>query len=278
MDNDMNNGVISNVQTRSFRSSTYNLGTNLSGTVSVDCTLGDVQYGKIDKPALGDGAIRLTFCNWPKGTDVIRVTIEVILTVAPGQTISIPLNGDGTVPFGADTLEGYQYNNGNPRINVPAGVTRVHYIFSTIDCGTTLEIMPVDRPRTATQIKWGTPYTVLTGTITANTTSNLITGSGTLFIAELSNNATLRSYDDHTVVYGKLSANAWTNTTLTLQANSTANLSSAKVVVYSSKGILGDRQGDMMTDGGNLYVCTTDWAANTNIWSKTSLGSNSWLQ
>jgi hypothetical protein len=155
MDNDMSGGRISNVETLGFRASNNTLSSNLSGTVTIDCTLGDVHIGKIDETAGINGAILLAFSKWAKaGT---QSQVEVILTVQAGQTIGLPTNGDGTPPIGADTLEGYQLVSGNPRIKIPAGVTRVHYIFSTIDCGTTLEVMPVDRPRQTTQIKLGTP-------------------------------------------------------------------------------------------------------------------------
>jgi len=43
----MANALISNVSTRGFRATTYNLGNALSGTVLVNASLGDVQYGTI---------------------------------------------------------------------------------------------------------------------------------------------------------------------------------------------------------------------------------------
>lgn len=144
MDNDMNNGVIANVQTLSFRASTYNLGTNLSGTVTVDCTLGDVQYGTIATSGTGANAIDLKFTKWPPTVNPIYSRIEVILTVVAGQTISLPSN----VSLGLDTIEG----RASSVITVPYDVTRLHYLFSSIDCGTTVEIQPIDRPRQTAQI------------------------------------------------------------------------------------------------------------------------------
>jgi len=102
MNNDMNNGVIANVQTLSFRASTYNLGTNLSDTVTIDCTLGDVQYGTIDTT---DNTVALAFSKWaPAGT---RGQVEVILTVVGGQTITMPST---QIIYGLDTLAGYSKN------------------------------------------------------------------------------------------------------------------------------------------------------------------------
>ena len=143
MNNDMFNGVISNVQTLGFRASMYNLGTNLSGLVTVDCTLADVHYGIIT------GDITLSIDKWAPANTLGRV--EVMFTVTAGQKINLP----SSVTLGIDTIEG----RSGLVITVPAGVSKLHYVFSSGDCGTTVEIMPVDRPRQTTQIKWGTPAT-----------------------------------------------------------------------------------------------------------------------
>jgi hypothetical protein len=149
LDNDMAGGRISNVETLGFRSSMYDLGDNLTGTVTIDCTLGDVQSGTIGS----SGAISLAFSKWsPADT---YASVDVILNTKAGDRISMADN----IKYGADTIEGYHYNGGNPYILVPAGVTRVHYRFSTTDCGTTVEIMPIDQPRIARQVKWGKPAT-----------------------------------------------------------------------------------------------------------------------
>jgi hypothetical protein len=58
LNNDMANTLISNASTLQFRATTYNLGNSLSGTVLVNCSLGDVQYG-----TLGSN-ITLTFGSW----------------------------------------------------------------------------------------------------------------------------------------------------------------------------------------------------------------------
>jgi hypothetical protein len=134
LDNDMNNGIIKNAQTLQFRNSTYSLGSNLSGTVEVDCSLGDVHIGVIDTTI---GTLNLTLSHWaPAGT---QGSVEVVLGVAAGQTITMP----SAVVYGLETIEGCINNV----VTVPSGVTRVHYKFNSLDCGTTVEIVPVDRPR-----------------------------------------------------------------------------------------------------------------------------------
>jgi len=150
LNNDMNNGVVKNLQTLGFRSSTYNLGTN-SGTLNIDLTLGDVQYGVLA------GNTSLTFSKWaPTGT---QSRVQVILTVVPGQVINLPYTSAALpstptgVIYGTDTIEGYNLSGSISTITVGEGIFRLHFEFSSIDCGTTIEIVPIDRPRQSTQIQ-----------------------------------------------------------------------------------------------------------------------------
>jgi hypothetical protein len=150
LNNDMNNGVVKNMQTLGFRSSTYNLGTN-SGFLNIDLTLGDVQYG-----TLADDT-NLTFSKWaPAGT---QSSVQLILTVTPGQVIGLPYTSavlpstPTGVLYGTDTIEGYNLSGSISTITVGADITRLHFQFNSTDCGTTIEIVPVDRPRRTSQIE-----------------------------------------------------------------------------------------------------------------------------
>jgi hypothetical protein len=58
LNNDMANTLISNALTRSFRATSFNLGNALSGTVSIDVSQADVQYGNIAANTT------LQFTNW----------------------------------------------------------------------------------------------------------------------------------------------------------------------------------------------------------------------
>jgi hypothetical protein len=151
--NDLNNNIISNVQTLGFRSSTYNLGSNLSGTVTVDLTYGDVQYGEIT-PTI-PASISLEFTKWPP-TDTYS-SVQVILKVMAGQTINLPVTATTGVLYGTTTLEGFDPATNN--ITVPTGVDRLHFQFNSRDCGETIEIVPLDRPRITAQIQNITPTT-----------------------------------------------------------------------------------------------------------------------
>lgn len=148
VNNDMANTLISNCATRSFRATTYNLGNALSGTVTVDCSLGDVQYGTVA------GNVTLDFASWgPSGT---QSNIELQLNVSnanafitfPAEVVSSNNN------FGLTTLENY---DGTTSVSIPYGVSEVDYRLSTRDCGNTITIEPYNRPRQSTQIQQRTP-------------------------------------------------------------------------------------------------------------------------
>jgi hypothetical protein len=148
VNNDMANTLISNCATRSFRATTYNLGNALSGTVVVDCSLGDVQYGTVA------GNVTLDFASWgPSGT---QSNVELQLNVSnanafitfPSEVVSSNNN------FGLTTLENY---NGTTSVSIPYGLSEVDYRLSTRDCGNTITIEPYNRPRQTTQIQQRTP-------------------------------------------------------------------------------------------------------------------------
>lgn len=147
LNNDMNNTLISNALTLRFRSTTYALGNNLSGAVLVDLTKGDYQYGT------ATGNIQLSFGKWaPAGTSS---TVQLLLTVAsPSIEILLP----PSVTIGTKTLENCTTNTvrvlGSLGLDSPSVL---HWQFSTIDCGTTIEVTPINRPRKATQLTTTVP-------------------------------------------------------------------------------------------------------------------------
>lgn len=139
LNNDLNNNLISNALTLGFRNTTYNLGNNLSGQVTIDVTNGDVQYGTIS------GNVSIAFTKWaPVGTHAQLRLILLIPTANISNTITLPAQVDDSKL----TLE--NYNNGT--ISAAKGVTYIELIFSTEDCGTNITVVPVNRPRKTTQI------------------------------------------------------------------------------------------------------------------------------
>ena len=147
VNNDMANTLISNASTRSFRATTYNLGNALSGTVLVDVSLGDVHYGTVA------GNTTINFGSWaPTGT---QSNVQLQLAFASNSTSFVTFSGNVVVSndSGATTLENYSNVAGFVTVSVPYGVTQMNYQISTVDCGNTLYISPINRPREATQIQ-----------------------------------------------------------------------------------------------------------------------------
>lgn len=149
VNNDMANTLISNALTRSFRASTYNLGGEITGTLVVNVSLGDVQYGTI----AGDTIIQ--FAGWaPEQT---QSNVELQLTISNSSaTISFP----DQVTNGVTSLENYANVANTSTITIPYGVTELDYRFSTVDCGNTITVEPYNNSRIASQVQQRTPSPV----------------------------------------------------------------------------------------------------------------------
>jgi len=150
LNNDMANGVISNVATRGFRSTTNNLGNALSGIVTVNVAIADVHYGTID------GDTILSFGSWaPTGT---QSNVEIHFNISNSEAvISFPSSVDISPDSGVTTLENFANVANVATVSVPYGVTEMDFRISTLDCGNTLTVEPINRPRITTQIQSRTP-------------------------------------------------------------------------------------------------------------------------
>lgn len=255
LDNDMANGLIKNAQTLGFRASTYNLGSNLSGTVNIDLTLGDVHYG------VQTADINLTFSKW--APDRTMSSVQLILDVTPGLKINLP----ATVTVAIDTIEGMT----GSIITVPANVTRLHFQFNSIDCGTTVEIVALDRPRKTTQLQSRIPTLtnfIKTGTITVDTSSPSIVGVGTLFTTELVVGRVITDSAD-TIIGTILSITS--DTIATLSTNAAVNVTASTYKSRTPVGTPGDVEGDIMTDGVYVYICSAAYDGTTAIWKRTAV-------
>lgn len=147
LDNNMSNTLISNALTQSFRQTTYNLGNSLSGNLTVDLANGDIQYGTVVSN------LSLGFTGWaPSNTYSV---VELMLTVAsPTTQILLP----SAVSIGTSTLETYTASGPSGYVTVLGGSagldspSMLHLIFSTKDCGVTVEVSCPNRPRRATRV------------------------------------------------------------------------------------------------------------------------------
>jgi hypothetical protein len=143
VDNNMANTLISNAAVRGFRSTTYNLGNAISGSVVIDATLGDVQIGTIT----GNTTVQLA--GWaPSGT---RSAISLDFTIANTEAYVI---FPGTVNASGDLIENNTLVGGNLAIaTAPYSVTNLKYELSTTNCGNTITINPLNRPYQTSQIE-----------------------------------------------------------------------------------------------------------------------------
>lgn len=146
INNDMANTLISNASTRSFRSTTLNLGNALSGTVLVNASLADVFYGNVSNN------ITLQFGSWaPTQTQqVIYLQLGRDLTANTNYNINFPPESMYTDhDHGISIVQNY---SGNGNINFPNDVNQLNFTISTVDCGNTLYITPINRPFQTSQI------------------------------------------------------------------------------------------------------------------------------
>ena len=146
LNNYMANTIISNAATRSFRATTYNLGNSLSGTVLVDVSLGDVQYGTVA------GNITFQFGNWaPTGT---QSNVQLQLAISNANSfISFPSEMVINENTGVTTLENFSNIAGVATVSIPYNISQLDYRISTVDCGNSLLVEPYNRPRIDTQIQ-----------------------------------------------------------------------------------------------------------------------------
>lgn len=146
VNNDMANTLISNALTRSFRASTFNLGNALSGVVSVNVSLGDVQYGTIA------GNTTLQFTGW--GPTSTQSNVQLQLAVSNNLAV---LSFPSQVTNGVTSLENYANVANTNTVTIPYGTAELDYRFSTLDCGNSITVEPFNNARIASQVQQRTP-------------------------------------------------------------------------------------------------------------------------
>ena len=142
LNNDMANTLISNAAVRSFRHTTYNIGNALSGTVVIDSSVADFNYGNIS------GNITIQFSSWaPTGT---TQTIYLQLGNLSGKTITFPSAVSFTNDnFGLTLIENYE---GAGVVSSPFNTDQLTFALTTADCGNTLYIEPIYRSQQSSQV------------------------------------------------------------------------------------------------------------------------------
>lgn len=275
LNNDMNNAQISNALTLGFRATTFNLGNNLSGTVIIDVTKGDVQYGVIT------GNIQLQFAKWaPTGT---QSNVQVILQIGNSlATIDLPDN----VTNGFATIQNYESNGQFPggKIDLPSDSIQVHYLFSTVDCGTNIEIAPMDHPRQSQQVV----KRIVTAQIgrQGDYSGNVCIGAG-FGIDTIDIGSPGTTYTTATVVIplpdvdGGVQATATatvvagiiTNITITENGSGYLYTPAISIVDPTSSGSDATASATLLEIPNYMYFCTNNYDGSTLIWNKVSTQS-----
>lgn len=153
IDNDMANVLISNASTLNFRSTTYNLGGNMTGSILIDLGIADVHYGTLG------GNVQLIFGNWaPTGT-LSKVILDISTSnVEANYSISFPseviISSDD---FGTPLINNFINANGTPTLTFPHNCTELILQCYSQDCGNTIYITPINRPFQSVQIQSRSP-------------------------------------------------------------------------------------------------------------------------
>lgn len=152
LNNDMANTLIANASTLQFRATTYNLGNALVGNTTVDCSLGDLQYGNLA------GNVTINFGSWaPTNT---QSTVKLQLG-RPNNTADYTITFSGNAQInqnsGWSRLENSGSNGGLTTLTFPYDVTQIDLTVTSTDCGNTLYVEPTNRPFQTTAIQLRTP-------------------------------------------------------------------------------------------------------------------------
>jgi hypothetical protein len=272
VNNDMANTLISNALTRSFRASTYNLGNALSGVVSVNVSLGDVQYGTIAANTT------IQFTGW--GPTSTQSNVQLQLAVSNNLAV---LSFPSQVTDGVTTLENYANIANTNTVTVPYGVTQLDYRFSTLDCGNTITVEPFNNNRIASQIQ--TRNVIPTGN-QGDMVGDVATSTGLNQLTITSSNAadyfntanTVQLYTDMPVVFTGVSmeANITVGTTYYVRNVSANTYFTVSTALGGANVNLAGNASPTVPMYANpvsyLYVCTDDY--NSTEYAKSATATN----
>ena len=272
VNNDMANTLISNASTVGFRATTYNLGNALAGTVLVNASLADVHYGTVAANTT------INFGSWPPtGT---QSNIQVRLSVS-NATAVITFSGNviASNNTGATTLENFVSNGGLVTVTTPYGVTEMDYIISTTDCGNTLYIEPINRPRQSTQIQQRliTPTGFqgdVTGDVAVGSSFNQLNITSTNAADYFSTSDTTQLYTDLPIVFTGTSfeANITSGTTYYVRNISTNTYFTVSSTIGGANVNLAGSTGVMFANPtGYVYIATDTY--NSTAYPKNVLST-----
>jgi len=273
VNNDMANTLISNALTRSFRASTYNLGNALSGVVSVNVSLGDVQYGTIA------GNTTIQFTGWAPTSTQSNVQLQL----AVSNNLAV-LSFPSQVTDGVTTLENYANVANTNTVTVPYGVTQLDYRFSTLDCGNTITVEPFNNNRIASQIQTRNVIPTgnqgdMVGDIATSTGLNQLTITSSNVSDFLNTPNTTQLYTDMPIVFTgvTMEANITVGTTYYVRNVSANTYFTVSTTLGGANVNLAGNASPTLPMYANpvsyLYVCTDDY--NSTEYAKSANATNS---
>lgn len=152
LNNDMANTLIANASTLQFRATTYNLGNALVGPVTVNCSLGDLQYGNLA------GNIVLDIGNWAPTNTQSTIKLQIGRpNIDANFSITFPPEALIDQNSGWALLENSGTNGNLATITFPYDTTQINLTLTSTDCGNTVLVQPTNRPYKTTQIQVRTP-------------------------------------------------------------------------------------------------------------------------
>lgn len=273
LNNDMGNVLISNAATSGFRATTYNLGNALSGTVIVDVNRADVQFGSLT------GNVVLQFGNWAPTNTQSNVVVRLTYANTGPAYVSLPSSCiSSNNNFGVTLLENYANVAGTATLSAPANTNIIELRFSTIDCGNTVTVEPINRPYQSTEVQTrdipptGLPGDV-NGTIAVGQSLNQLSIASTNAADYLTTGNTSQLYPDLPVVFTgtSMEANITVGTTYYVRnVVSTTNFTVATAVGGANVNLAGNSSPTAAmyaNPASYLYVSVDNY--NSNAYSKS---------
>ena len=274
VNNDMANTLISNALTRSFRASTFNLGNALSGVVSVNVSLGDVQYGTIA------GNTTIQFTGW--GPTSTQSNVQLQLAVSNNLAV---LSFPSQVTDGVITLENYANIANTNTVTVPYGVTQLDYRFSTLDCGNTITVEPFNNNRIASQVQTRNVAPTgaqgdMVGDIAVSTGVNQLTITSSNASDYLNTANTVQLYTDMPIVFTgvTMEANITVGTTYYVRNVSANTYFTVSSTLGGANVNLAGNASPTIPMYANpvsyVYICTDDYNSTDYVKSATDTNSS----
>lgn len=146
LNNDMGNALISNAATSGFRATSYNLGNALAGTVLVDVNRADVQFGAITEDVV------LQFGGWAPTNTQSNVVLRLTYANTDASIMLPESCVQSNNNFGVTLLENYANVGGIATLTCIPDADIIEYRFSSLDCGNTVTVEPINRPYQSTQV------------------------------------------------------------------------------------------------------------------------------